>query len=38
MNDRSHTRLELLAAFLLGGLLIPDFAQAAGLVLEPCRI
>jgi pimeloyl-ACP methyl ester carboxylesterase len=38
MNDRSHTRLELLAAFLLGGLLIPGFAQAAGLVLEPCRI
>jgi len=38
MNDRSHTRIELLAAFLLGGMLCPDFAQAAGLVLEPCRI
>jgi len=38
MNDRSHTRIELIAAFLLGGLLCPDFAQAAALVLEPCRI
>jgi pimeloyl-ACP methyl ester carboxylesterase len=38
MNDRSHTRLELIAAFLLGGLLCPDFAQAAALALEPCRV
>lgn len=38
MNGRSHTRLELIAAFLLGGLLCPDPAPAAGLELEPCRI
>ncbi|HEY7754231.1 MAG TPA: alpha/beta fold hydrolase [Steroidobacteraceae bacterium] len=38
MNDRSRMRLELIAAFLLGSLLMPDFAQAAGIVLEPCRI
>ncbi|MBX3703080.1 MAG: alpha/beta fold hydrolase [Steroidobacteraceae bacterium] len=38
MTERSHTRLELIAAFLLGGLLCPDFAQAAGIALEPCRI
>ena len=38
MNDRSHTRIELIAAFLLGGLLCPDLAHSAGIVLEPCRI
>ncbi|HEU0225002.1 MAG TPA: alpha/beta hydrolase [Steroidobacteraceae bacterium] len=38
MNDRSHSRVELVAAFLLGGLLCPDFALAAGLSLAPCRI
>jgi len=38
MTDRSHSRIELLAAFVLGGMLCPEFAQAAGLLLEPCRI
>jgi pimeloyl-ACP methyl ester carboxylesterase len=38
MTERSTTRMELIAAFLLGGLLCPDFARAAGIELEPCRI
>lgn len=38
MSDRWHTRMALIAAFLLGGLLCPDFAQAADLALEPCRV
>jgi len=38
MNDQSHTRAELVAAFLLAGLLCPDIALAASPTLEPCRI
>jgi pimeloyl-ACP methyl ester carboxylesterase len=43
VTDRSHTRPELLAAFVLGALLSPgsivaDTARVAGLALAPCRI
>jgi len=43
MTDRSHSRAELLAAFLLGALLCPDaLASGSGaefrLALKPCRI
>ncbi|MGQ0430733.1 MAG: alpha/beta fold hydrolase [Gammaproteobacteria bacterium] len=38
MSERAHSRIELIAAFLLGGLLCPDFALAGGLPLAPCRI
>ncbi|MGQ0384437.1 MAG: alpha/beta fold hydrolase [Gammaproteobacteria bacterium] len=38
MTDRTHSRIELAAAFLLGGLLCPDFSFAGGLPLAPCRI
>ncbi len=37
MSDRSYSRVELLAAFLLGALLCPEFLEAKP-VLEPCRI
>ncbi len=37
MGDRSHSRVELLAAFLLGALLCPGFLEAKP-VLKPCRI
>ena len=43
MTERSHSRAELIAAFLLGALSCPDALASAsgtgsGLVLEPCRI
>ncbi|HEU4515713.1 MAG TPA: alpha/beta hydrolase [Steroidobacteraceae bacterium] len=39
MSDRSHSRLELIAAFLLGALLAPQVLEAKSLIpLEPCRI
>jgi pimeloyl-ACP methyl ester carboxylesterase len=39
MSDRSHSRVELLVAFMLGALLCPDKLHAKPLlVLEPCRI
>ncbi len=38
MSGRTHSRIELVAAFLLGGLLCPDFAFGDALTLSPCRI
>jgi pimeloyl-ACP methyl ester carboxylesterase len=38
MTERTHSRIELVAAFLLGGLLCPEFAIADALRLAPCRI
>jgi pimeloyl-ACP methyl ester carboxylesterase len=37
MSDRSHSRIELIAAFVLGGLLCPQFLDAKPLF-ESCRI
>ena len=39
MSDRSHSRVELIAAFFLGALLCPEALHAKSLLaLQPCRI
>jgi pimeloyl-ACP methyl ester carboxylesterase len=39
MNDRDHSRAELVAAFILGALLCPQASEAKPqIALEPCRI